>query len=62
MSTLKQRLDRAEAAIRNKAPALDSQLTKEIRRAVAAFSAHLPCPADVSPDIWQVILDLDEEC
>lgn len=44
MTTIKRRLDRAEAAIRNKAPALDSQLTKEIRHAVDAFAAGLPCP------------------
>lgn len=62
MSTIKQRLDQAEAAIRLKRPAPDNPLQAEIRRAVAADIAGLPCPADVSPEVWQIILDLEAEC
>ena len=62
MSTIKQRLELAESKLRSRATPPDSPIQDEINRAVDTFSAGLPCPADVSPEIWQVIIDLDEEC
>jgi hypothetical protein len=51
MTTLRQRLDLAESQLKNKPPAPDSQMTKEIHRALDAFDAGFTCPADVSPEI-----------
>lgn len=62
MNSIRRRIEAIEAAHKNNAPAIDSQLANEIHRAVDAFGAGLTCPADVSPEIWQVIINLDEEC
>lgn len=61
MTTLRQRLDQAEATAKIKRPAPDNPMEAEIRLAARAFAAGLPCPADVSPGIWQIVLDLEAE-
>jgi hypothetical protein len=60
MSTLKVRLDQAEAAIKIKRPAPDTALQAEIRRAARAFAAGQSCPEDVTPEVWQLIVDTNE--
>lgn len=61
MSTIKQRLDQAEAAIKIKRPAHDTPFQAEIRRAARAFAAGQSCPTDVSPEVWQLIIDTNEQ-